>query len=122
MCTSDDHWRIPCSHKFSVAHLLSRCLTPKKKEKLSTHFTGFNSPSEFMNASQFLLPNLDRRLVISWDSEARKNTVIDTETTFDSDCDNSDDFSSEENNDSLTCPATHKLPVEDKYLLVLLKL
>ena len=72
-CTSsDDHWRIPCSHKFSVGHLLSKCTTPKKEEKLFTHFTGFNSHAEFMNMLHFLLPNLDRKLLIYWDSEARQ--------------------------------------------------
>ena len=35
MCTtSDDHERIPCSHKFSVAHLLSKCTTHKIEENL----------------------------------------------------------------------------------------
>ena len=85
--SSDDHWRIPCSHKFSVGHLLSTCTTPKKEEKLFTHFTGFNFYAEFMNMLQFLLPNLDRKLLIYWDSEARQTTVIDTETIFDGDCD-----------------------------------
>lgn len=99
MCTSsDDHWRIPCSHKFSIGHLLSKCTTPKKEEKLFTHFTGFNSHGEFMNTLQFLLPNLDRKLLIYWDSEARQTTVIDTETMFDGDCDDPDDFNDEEQN------------------------
>ena len=70
--SSDDHWRIPCSHKFSVAHLLSKCMTPTKEEKLFTQFTGFNIYGEFMTALQFLLPNLDRKLLIYWDSEAKK--------------------------------------------------
>ncbi|KAM7430037.1 hypothetical protein ABFA07_019195 [Porites harrisoni] len=124
MCTSsDDHWRIPCSHKFSVGHLLSKCTTPKKEEKLFTHFTGFNSHGEFMNTLQFLLPNLDRKLLIYWDSEARQTTVIDTETMFDGDCNDPDDFNDDEQNDiCLTRPTAHKLPVEDEYLLVLMKL
>ena len=42
---------------------------------------------------------------------------------FDGDYDDPDDFKDEEpNNISLTPPAAHKLPVEDKYLLVLMKL
>ena len=88
--SSDDHWRIPCSHKFSVAHLLSKCMTPTKEEKLFTQFTGFNIYGEFMNAFQLLLANLDRKLLIYWDSEAKKNTVIDTETMFDGDYDDPD--------------------------------
>ncbi|XP_068696486.1 uncharacterized protein [Montipora foliosa] len=90
MCSSsDDHWRIPCSHKFSIGHLLSKCTTPKEEEKLFTHFTGFNSH----------------------------------ETMFDGDCDDPGDFNDEEQNDiCLTRPTAHKLPVEDEYLLVLMKL
>ena len=72
---------------------------------------------------QFLLPNLDRKLLIYSDSEASKSTVTDTETMFDGDYDDPDDFNDEEQNYiSLTPPAAHKLPVEDKYLLVLMKL
>ena len=42
---------------------------------------------------------------------------------FDGDYDDPDDFNDEEQNYiSLTPPAAHKLPVEDKYLLVLMKL
>ena len=120
---SDDRWRIPCSHKFSVAHLLSKCTTPTKEEKLFTQFTGFNIYGEFMNAFQLLLPNLDRKLLIYWDSEAKKNTVIDTKTMFDGDYDDPDDFNDEEQNEiSYTRPAAHKLPVEEEYLLVLMKL
>ena len=49
-----------------------------------------------MNKLQFLLPNLDRRLLIYWDGEARKNTAIATEAMFDGDCDDPDDFNNEE--------------------------
>ena len=112
----------PCSHKFSIGHLLSKCTTPKKEEKLFIHFTGFNSHAEFMNTLQFLLPNLDRKLLIYWDSEARQTTVIGTETMFDGDCDDPDDFNDEEQNYiCLTRPTAHKLLVKDEYLLVLMK-
>ena len=67
----DDSFRIPCSHKFSVSHLLSKCTTPKKEEKLFTHFTGFNSHIEFMNTLQFLLSNLNRKMLIYWDTATR---------------------------------------------------
>ena len=121
--SSDDHRRIPCSHKFSVAHLLSKCATPKKEEKMFTHFTGFNSHGEFMNRLQILLPNLDIKLLFYWVSEARKNTVIDTETMFDGGYNDPDDFNDEEQNDiSLTRPGVYKLPVEDECLLLLMKL
>ena len=49
----DDYVRIPCSHKFSVSHLLSNCTTPQKEEKVFTHLTGFNSHGEFMNTPNF---------------------------------------------------------------------
>ena len=103
--------------------MLSKCTTPTKEEKLFTQFTEFNIYGEFMNAFQFLLPNLDRKLLIYWDSEAKKNTVVDTDTMFDGDYDDPDDFNDEEQNEiSNTRPAAHKLPVEEEYLLVLMKL
>ena len=122
--TSDDYERIPCSHKFSVAHLLSKCITPKIEEKLFTHFTGFCSHGEFMNTLRFVLPNLDRKLLIYWDSEARKNSVIDTERLFDGDLDDPDDMNDQEeqNESTFTRPTAHKLAVEDEYLLVLMRL
>ena len=55
-----------------------------------------------MNTLQFLLPNLDRKLLIYWDSEARKSTVTNTETMFDGDYDDPDDFNDEEQNDNET--------------------
>ena len=61
---SDENRGIPCIHKFSVSHLLSKSTTPKTEDKLFTHFTGFNSHDEFMNTLQFLLPNLDRKNLI----------------------------------------------------------
>ena len=51
----EEHLRIPCLHNFFASHLLSKCTTPKKEDKLFTHFTGFNSHGEFMNTLQFLL-------------------------------------------------------------------
>ena len=56
---TDISHRIPCLHRFSVYHLLSKCTTLSKEEKLFTHFTGFNSYVDFMNILKFLLPNLD---------------------------------------------------------------
>ena len=45
----DKHLRIPCLHTFSAFHLLSKGTTPKKEDKLFTHFTRFNSHGEFMS-------------------------------------------------------------------------
>ena len=53
----------------------------------------------------------------------KQEKILDTETMFDGDCNDPDDFNDEEQNDiSLTRPTAHKLPVEDEYLLVLMKL
>ena len=89
-----------------------------------THFTGFSSHGELINILQFLLPNLDRKQLIYWDSEARKNSVIDTERLFDGDLDDPDDINDkeEQNKSTFTRPTTHKLAVEDEYLLVLMRL
>ena len=112
--TLDENRRIPCIHKFSVSHLLSKSTTPKTEDKLFTHFTGFNSHDEFMNTLQFLLPNLDRKNLIYWDT-------VDTEKLFE--CGNGDqDEDEDQDKTTLTRPSAHKLSVEDEYLLVLMKL
>ena len=120
----DDYSRIPCLHSFSVSHLLSKCITPRKEEKLFTHFTGFNSHGEFTNTLQFVLPNLGRKILIYWDTATRKNSIIDTETMFGGDIvepDDSNDDDEDQNGTTLTRPTAHKLSVEDGYLLVLMK-
>ena len=120
----DEHLRIPCLHKFSASHLLSKCTTPKTEDKLFTHFTGFNSHGEFMNTLQLLLPNLDRKMLIYWDTATRKSFVIDAEKLFECGNDDQDGFIDDEDNDNttLTRPSAHKLSVEDEYLLLLMKL
>ena len=121
----DDYSRIPCLHSFSVSHLLSKCITPRKEEKLFSQFTGFNSHGEFMNTLQFVLPNLDRKILIYWDTATRKNSIIDTETMFGGDIVEPDDSSDDDEDQygtTLTRPTAHKLSVEDEYLLVLMKL
>ena len=75
-----------------------KCIASRKEENLLTHFTGFNFHGEFVNKLQFLLPNLDRKLLIYWDSGARKYTAIAMEAMFDGDCDDPDDFNNEEQN------------------------
>ena len=121
----DDYSRIPCLHSFSVSHQLSKCITLRKEEKLFTHFTGFNSHGEFLNTLQFVLPNLDRKILIYWDTATRKNSIIDTETMFGGDIaepDDSNDDDEDKNGTTLTRPTAHKLSVEDECLLVLMKL
>ena len=104
--------------------MLSKCTTPQKEEKLFTHFTGFNSHGEFINTLLFLLPNLDRKMLIYWDTATRKSNVIDTEKLFEegnNDLDNNNEDEDQEKA-TLTRPSAHKLSVEDEYLLVLMKL
>ena len=79
---TDISHRIPCLHSFFVYHLPSKCTMLSKEEKQFIHFTGFNSYVDFMNTLKFLLPNLDRKNMIYWDSEAGKSSVIDTEKLF----------------------------------------
>ena len=105
----DEHLRIPCLHKFSAFHLLSKSTAPKKENKLFTHFTGFNSHGEFINTLQFLLPNLDRKMLIYWDTARRKSIVIDTEKLFECGNDDQDVFNEDgaQDNTTLTRPSAH---------------
>ena len=96
----DEYLRIPCLHKFSVSHLLYKCTTPKKEDKLFTHFTGFNSHGEYMNTLQFLLPNLDRKMLIYWNTATRKSIAIDTEKLFECGNDDQDGFNDDEELDT----------------------
>ena len=78
-----------------------------------------------MNTLQFVLPNLDRKILIYWDTATRKNSIIDTETMFGGyivEPDDSNDDDEDQNGTTLTRPTAHKLSVEDEYLLVLMKL
>ena len=80
-----------------------------------------------MNTLQFLLPNLNRKMLIYWDTATRKCNIIDTEEVFEGDNDNldnnnDDDYEDSQNSTTLTRPTAHKLSVEDEYLLVLMKL
>ena len=115
-------------HGFSVSHLLSKCTTQKKEERLFNHFTGFNSHGEFMNTLQFLLPNLDRTGLLYGDSHARKDVTIDTETLFQQDNCESDTETAVDEDESAcsssttTRPTAHKLLVENEFLLVLMRL
>ena len=77
-----------------------------------------------MNTLQFLLPNLDRKMLIYWDTATRKSIVTDTEKLFECGDDDQDEFNDDEDpdNTTLTRPSADKLSVEDEYLLVLMKL
>ena len=49
-----------------------------------------------MNTLQFLLPNIDRRMLIYWDTATRKSIVIDTEKLFECGNDDQDVFNEDE--------------------------
>ena len=77
-----------------------------------------------MNTLQFLLPTLDRKVLIYLDTATRKSIVFDTEKLFECVNDDQDGFNNDEDQDdntTLTRPSAHKLSVEDEYLLVLMK-
>ena len=121
----DISFRVPCLHRFSLSHLLSKCTTPSKEEKMFSHFTGFDSYAGFMDTLKFILPNLDRKLLIYWDSTAGKSSVIDTEKLFEeneSDLEEDRDEDEPEIRETKTRPSAHKLQVEDEFLMVLMKL
>jgi len=117
----DKSLRIPCLHRFSLSHLLSKCTTPSKEDKLFSHFTGFDSYAGFMDTLKFILPNLNRKLIIYWDSIAGKSSVIDTEKLFEEgEIDTAD--VDDETSETKTRPSAHNLPVEDEFLMLLMKL
>lgn len=114
-----------CSHRFSVSHLRSKCTSRKKEVKLFTHFTGFNSYEDFDNSLQFVLPGLDRTRLIYWQTKQRISSTIDTEKLFEFDSTEAEGQSAEMTDDEGFQNDTrdaHKLPVEDEYLLLLMKL
>ena len=121
----DISFRVPCLHHFSLSHLLSKCTTPSKEEKMFSHFTGFDSYPGFKDTLKFILPNLDRKLLTFWDSTAGKSSVIDTEKLFEeneSDLEEDRDEDEPEIRETKTRPSAHKLQVEDEFLMVLMKL
>ena len=73
----------PCNHRFSVDHLKSKCIySVKKEEKIFTHFTGFNSYSDFKNVLEFVLPDLDRKRLVYWGTSQAKASFVDIEKLF----------------------------------------
>ena len=96
-----------------------------KEEKLFSHFTGFDSYAGFMDTLKFILPNLDSKILVDWDSAAGKSSAIDTEKLFEEDeCESETerDEDDPEIRTTKTRPSAHKLPVEDEFLMSLMKL
>ena len=119
---------LPCRHRFSVSHIVSKCTTDKKERKYFNHFTGFNSYSYFNNSLLFLLPGLDRRQITYWGTKLAQESYINTEKLFDSDKKKTDESDSENPSDSdipcnrMTQPDAHDLSCEDGYFFVLMRL
>ena len=116
--------RIPCEHRFSVPHLLSNCTSQQREENIFTHFTGFNSYQEFKSSLEFVWPDLHRSRLIYWDSKAGRSSTIDTEQLFDKIKEDEADSDTPDQEDiqNKTRDGAHKFPVEDKYLMLCMKL
>ena len=60
-----------------MGHPKSKCINSvKKEEKIFTHFTGFNSYSDFKNVLEFVLPNLDRKRFVYWGAAQAKASFL----------------------------------------------
>lgn len=128
-CYDNSLKRIPCCHRFSASHLLSKCATAKKEEKLFRQYTCFNNYEDFKNSLLFLLPGLNRKQLIYWGTNAAKSRLIDTEKLFEEERDifeneleeSDDECETYETKKCLT-RSVHKLSIEDEYLMTLMKL
>ena len=71
-----------------------------------------------------MLPNLNRKSLIYWDTATRKSVVVDIEKLSECGNDDQDGCNDDEDQDKTTLirPSAHKLSIEDEYLLVLMKL
>ena len=120
----DEHLRFPVYINCLHSTYFQSVQPQRKKTNCSHILLDFNSHGEFMNTLQFLLPNVDRKMLIYWDNATRKSIVIDTEKLFECGNDDQDVFNEDEDQDNTTLarPSAHKLSVEDEYLLALMKL
>lgn len=112
---------MPCDHRFSVRVLLDLADTQARKENYFNHLTGFNSYAKFQEVLKFVLPGGERKNIVYWNTKVSKNKRIDTSLLFDSDEESAQRDGSDSDSDSGT-ERNHILTVEDKFLLVLMKL
>ena len=121
LCADSSEISSSCNyvHAFSYDQLIKLCDTETKDKKLFLHHTGFNSKSEFNQSLDFLLPDRNRHLLIYQHSKAAKKARVFDNSVFD----NSDEESSESESDDVIHPnRSHKLMVEDEFLLMMMKL
>lgn len=105
-----------------LAHTSYQSAQCERKRKSFSLISRLNSYTTFMKMLHFLLPGLNRKLLIYWDSDFSKARVIDTKKLFlENECkcelDNSGDISN-----TAMHPTALKLPVEDEFFLVFMKL
>ena len=108
---------IPCIHQFSIEVLKSS----KPKLKLFQFYTGFNNYAIFKHVLELIVPDSDRKNINYWDRRSSKSYISGFEL-FDSDDDGDILFDSDEDDGREKPPKrTHKLSVEDEFLLSLMK-
>ena len=106
---------VPCSHQFSMQTILAS----NPKLKLVQFYTGFQNYDIFKEVLNLIVPGCDRSQIVYWDNR-RSHTYVSGPEYFDSDEDDIFDVSDEEEG---TPPSrTHKLSVEDEFLLTMMKL
>ena len=80
--------------------------------------------SWWIHELQFVLPDLERKILIYWDITTRKSSVVDTEKLFEGGTYDQDEIGGDKDldNTTVTRPSTHKKSMEDGFPLVLIKL
>ena len=120
----DEVDNFPCMQAFSFSHLISKCTTAKKREKLFAHFTGFSSQQRFLETLKFLLPNLDRKNLVYLGTKEASNRLLVMERILNDEDDANDSMGLEckPRERKIRTINNHKLPVKDEFLLVMIKL
>ena len=106
---------VPCSHQFSMQTILAS----NPKLKLVQFYTGFQNYDIFKEVLNLIVPGCDRSQIVYWDNR-HSHTYVSGPEYFDSDEDDILDVSDEE--DRAPPSRTHKLSVEDEFLLTMMKL
>lgn len=100
-------------------------LGKRRKNSLLSLQDLFTRYIDFKNTLLFLLPGLDRKRLVYWNSKKAKSRVIDTEKLFDEEDSDHDEYLADEYCDEEQSGLTrhsHKLSVEDEFLMVMMKL
>lgn len=119
---SSTNINMPCCHCFSVAHLVSKCTTPKKEKRLFAHFTGFESYLRFQQTLEFLVPKQSRSNFVNWNTAAAKSRSIDGEKLFENVQEETNEIDTGAVIRNCDFRNNHKLSVADEFLMVLMKL